>query len=622
MSISNTVKLLKRGYLKTLKSEQLRIQSMMQPMVQHVTATSQPVQVPINMVPVQPVIQPIIQPVIQPVAQTITEQAALPASPVQKPGQKLPVIEIEIPIEIPRLIISSKEKIERVIAPREEEIRVNLVYPLVPKNPSKGEKILAFARIFWDPKENKHIYELNEPKMTENVKTVYKKIKDLLEQKLDVDFSKLKKFEAKDYLHKNIEEIIQYYKIKLTEDEKDALHYYIERDFTGLEKIQPLLNDEDIEDISCDGIGIPIFVYHRNSKLGSLETNVTFDSAEELDSFIIKMTQICGKSISVASPLVNGSLPDGSRIQATLATDIARRGSNFTIRKFTEEPLTPVHFLNYGTVDVPMLAFLWLAVDYGKSILVSGGTASGKTSMLNVLSLFIKPDMKIVSIEDTPELKLPHPHWVPHVARTAIATEGFKKFSEVDMFDLLKESLRQRPDYIVVGEVRGKEAFVLFQEMATGHPSLATIHAETATKLVDRLTTAPISLPANLVESLDLVIFLLRVRYKNRHLRRVNEIYEIIGIDDRTKMPVFNRIFKWNSVNDTFEIDQNSTILIRICKSTGISEDQIKQELERRMYVLKWMQMKNITNYKDVFTVLNVYDNYPERVLNIIKGEM
>jgi len=596
MNMRNAVKRLKIGYLHTIKPEPVRM------------------------------------PIIQPIIATSVQPFVFPTTSMQQPSQiqeqKLMVIEaMKSGFELPKLTISKTKieavaRIESVMSQKAEEVRVNLVYPLVPKNPKKGEKIFAFVKIFWDPNKNRHVYELNEPKITENMKVMYKKIKDLLEQKLDIDFSKLKKFEAKDYLHKTVNEIIQYYRIELTEDEKESLHYYIERDFTGLERIQPLLNDDNIEDISCDGVGIPIFIYHRNNQLGSLETNIVFDTVEESDSFVIKLSQLCGKSISVASPLVNGSLPDGSRIQATLATDIARRGSNFTIRKFSEEPLTPIHLLNYGTVDVSMLAFLWLAIDYGKSILVSGGTASGKTSLLNALTLFVKPDDKIVSIEDTPELKLPHSHWVPQVARSSISKEESKKFSEVDMFDLLKETLRQRPDRIIVGEVRGKEAFVLFQEMATGHPSLATIHAETTPKLIDRLTTEPINLPATLVQSLDLVIFLLRVRYKNKHLRRVNEIYEIAGIDETTKMPVFNRIFKWNSIKDTFETDQNSTMLKRICEATGISENDIKKEMERRMYVLRWMQTKGISYYKDVFNVFSMYDTYPERVLSVIRGEM
>ncbi|MCS7106190.1 MAG: type II/IV secretion system ATPase subunit, partial [Candidatus Aenigmarchaeota archaeon] len=407
---------------------------------------------------------------------------------------------------------------------------------------------------------------------------------------------------------------------EVNEKEKLIVRYYIERDFIGLGRIEPLMADENIEDISCDGVGIPIFVFHRNPKLGSIVTNIVFNDPDELDSFIHRLAQLCGKSISVATPLVGGSLPDGSRVQAALATDIARRGSNFTIRKFTVEPLTPIHLLKYGTIDIPSLAFLWLAVDFGRSVLVAGGTASGKTTLLNVLSLFIRPEKRIVSIEDTPELKLPHPHWVPYVARTAIGTEDKRLRGEIDLFDLLKESLRQRPDYIVVGEVRGREAYVLFQEMATGHPSLATIHAENINKLIDRLTTPPISLPASLIGSLDLVVFLLRVRYREKHVRKVNQIVEIVGIDPETKEPIVNEVFRWDAMKDKIIVANKSMTLKKIAEFMGLTEQQVKEELERRMVVLNWMMEKNITRYKDVYNVFNMYYASPEKVLASIIG--
>jgi len=533
-----------------------------------------------------------------------------------KPKEKPKKIEIE-GFEIPKFLPS---KIKLGAIKSETEPPISLSYPLIPRRPVKGQPIFAYTKILWDPKLNKYIYYVIEPRLSRRLKGVIVKVKELLEQKLDIDFSKLKKFEAVDYLHKSIDEILDYFGLQISRDEKRVLHYYIERDFIGLGKIEPLMNDPDIEDISCDGLGIPLFVFHRNPTLASITTNVTFDDTNELDSFVLRLAQLCGKSISVASPLVGGSLPDGSRLQATLSTDIARRGSNFTIRKFTEEPLTPIHLLNFNTLDFQILAYLWFVVDYGKSILVSGGTASGKTSLLNVLSLFIRTEKKICSIEDTPELKLPHPHWVPHVARIPMAL-GEGRIGEVDLFDLLKESLRQRPDYIVVGEVRGKEAFVLFQEMATGHPSLATIHSENVPKLLDRLTTPPISLPASLLGSLDLVVFLLRVRYKDKHVRRINEILEIAGIDQKTKTPIINQIFKWNSINDKFEIVNKSAVLKKISELVGLTEQQIKDELERRMLVLDWMKKRNIINYKDVYKVLAMYYAYPERVISVIEGE-
>jgi archaeal flagellar protein FlaI len=500
--------------------------------------------------------------------------------------------------------------------------KMNIVYPLVPKKPAKGERVLAYAKIFWDEKQNRHVYQVIEPRMNESLKNMLVKIKEVMEQRLDIEFNQLRKFEALDFLRKQVDEIISFYSFKLNDDDRKVLQYFIERDFIGLERIEALVRDEQIEDISCDGLDIPIFVFHRNPMLGSIMTNIAFHDTDELDSFVMRLSQLAGKSISVASPLLSGSLPDGSRIQAMLATDIARRGSNFTIRKFTEEPLTPIHFLNYGTIDVKTLAYLWFVLDYGKSILISGGTATGKTSLLNVLSLFIRPDKKIVSIEDTPELKLPHPHWVPAVARIAVGGVESRKTGEIDLFDLLKESLRQRPDYIIVGEVRGKEAFVLFQEMATGHPSLATIHAENIQKLLDRLTTPPIELPGSLIVSANTIVFLLATKYKNRQVRRVGEVLEVVGLNESNNLPVTNLIFKWNPLSDTFDVTNRSITLKQISEAAGMSEQEITEELKRRMLVLEWMQFRNITNYRDVNSVINMYYNFPERVISSILSSM
>jgi len=494
----------------------------------------------------------------------------------------------------------------------------SLSYPLIPRNPKPEEKVFAFAKIYWDRRKQSYFYELVEPKLDERMKEIIKKIKELIEQRLDVDLSKLNLARAKEYLKLQIEDVIKYFKFRLSEEEVEIVRYYIERDFLGLGKIEALIKDPNIEDISCDGVNIPVFVFHRDPRLGSIPTNIIFDDADELDSFIIKLAQLAGKSVSIAQPLINGTLPDNSRLQATLATDIARRGSNFTIRKFMEEPLTPIHLIKYGTADERVLAYLWLAVDYGRSILVAGGTASGKTTMLNVLSLFIRLDKKIISIEDTAEIVLPHPHWVSHVARTPISTG---KEGEVDLFQLLKESLRQRPDYIVLGEVRGQEAYVLFQQMATGHPSFATIHAENFPKLIDRLTSPPISLPEGLIGSLDIVVFMQRVRYKEKFVRRVTEVIEMVGFPKEEKSPIVNYVFKWNPFKDVFEIGEKSVILKKISQATGLSEKDVIDEFQRRVAILRWMKEKNITDFKDVYAIFSAYYTMPNRVLALIESE-
>jgi len=522
--------------------------------------------------------------------------------------KKIKIEGISIPKSL-RSVVPSFEK--------REELAFRLTYPLIPKNPKAGERILASAYIYFDRSKNKYIYNVIEPKLDERLKDIKEKIESLLEQKLDVDLSKLNILKAREYLKSQLDEIVKYFKFRLSEEEYENLRYYIERDFLGLGKIEPLMQDDNIEDISCDGVGLPVFVFHRDPRLGSIETNIVFNDPEELDSFIIKLAQLAGKSVSVAEPLVNGTLPDGTRLQATLATDIARRGSNFTLRKFMKEPLTPIHLLRLGTVDERVLAYIWMAVDYGRSILISGGTASGKTTMLNVLSLFIRPEKKIISIEDTAEIVLPHEHWVSMIARVPISTG---KTGEIDLFQLLVESLRQRPDYIIVGEVRGSEAYVLFQQMATGHPSFATIHAENIDKLIDRLTTPPISLPKGLIGSLDIVIFMQRMRYKDKFVRRITEIDEIIGFPQDSEKPIYNKVFSWNPYKDSFEIGECSVVLKKIAQSTGLSEKEIIEEFQRRVAILKWMNENNIVNFKDVYTIINAYYAMPNRVLALISG--
>jgi len=552
---------------------------------------------------ISPIVSPVSIPVSFPLEVKIEKEAEV------KEKEKMEIEGIPIPKQLK--IIPSPPTL-----PQPEEF--SLSYPLIPRDPKPGEKIFAYAKIYWDKRRQSYFYELVEPKLDERMREIVKKIKELIEQRLDVDLSKLNVVRAKEYLKLHIEDIIKYFKFRLSEEEVETVRYYIERDFLGLGKIEALLKDPNIEDISCDGVNIPIFVFHRDPRLGSLPTNIVFEDADELDSFIIRLAQLAGKSISIAQPLVNGTLPDGSRLQATLATDIARRGSNFTIRKFIEEPLTPIHLIKYGTVDERVLAYLWLAVDYGRSILVAGGTASGKTTMLNVLSLFIRPDKKIISIEDTAEIVLPHPHWVSHVARTPISTG---KEGEIDLFQLLKESLRQRPDYIVLGEVRGQEAYVLFQQMATGHPSFATIHSENLPKLIDRLTSPPISLPESLIGSLDIIVFMQRVRHKERFVRRVTEVIEMVGMPKGEKMPIVNYVFKWDPFRDVFEIGEKSVILKRISKTTGLSEKDVIDEFQRRVAILKWMKEKNIIDFKDVYTIFTAYYTMPNRVLALIESE-
>jgi len=352
---------------------------------------------------------------------------------------------------------------------------------------------LAKAKIDWDPENKEYIYKVIEPELEEKEKEMISLTLRELEKRIDIPYLEIKDIEfIKDYIIKKAREIWRLRKINIKKEREPYILYYILRDTIGYGKIDVLMRDQYIEDISCNGVGIPIFIFHRNPLIGEIKTNVVFENEEELDNFVIKLAIRSGRYVSVASPLLDASLPDGSRIQITYGKDISRKGSSFTIRKFTKDPFTPIDLINYGTADFRILAYLWTLIEEERSLLVAGGTASGKTSLLNAISLFIKPEKKIVSIEDTPELMLPHPNWLQEVARPGF---GPQRYGEVTLYDLLKASLRQRPDYTIVGEVRGQEAFILFQAMATGHAGLGTIHAESFEGLIDRLISPPIRLP-------------------------------------------------------------------------------------------------------------------------------
>lgn len=477
----------------------------------------------------------------------------------------------------------------------------------------KGKSVFAYTNIMW--REAGLLYSVVEPPISPEEKDLTEKIKRDLEERLDIDFAKLGEIKAEQVLREEIQKSFSIFPT-LTPDRKIILSYYIERDLLGLGKIQALMKDENIEDISCDGVGIPLYVYHRDPKFASMKTNVFFETEDELNTFVGILAQKCNKIISIAEPLLDGSLPDGSRVQATLGTDIARKGSNFTIRKFTEKPLTPTNMLSFGTLDSTELAYLWLAIENGRTILVSGGTATGKTSLLNALSLFIRPSMKVVSIEDTAELRLPLPHWIPHVARTPLAIKG--KIGEVSLFDLLKASLRQRPDYIIVGEVRGEEAFVLFQQIATGHAAMATIHAASIPQLIDRLITPPISLPPSLLENIDIIVFLTLSRLRGSYVRRANNILEVIGLKDNKPNTI--TIFEWRPVSDDFEIKEKSVVLRTISKRLGITEESIQEELVRRKKILEWMLERGILDYREVARVISTYYHDPERVMDAVES--
>ncbi len=490
-------------------------------------------------------------------------------------------------------------------------------YPLVTTLFKGMRYVVATANIRFNPVTNQLMYIVEEPTISDPVKEIIGKTLKLLQEKLEIEPSKLKaRKEVYHYVDEKINEVWDYLGTVLSEDEELKAKYFILRDTIGYGPIEPLMRDPNIEDISCDGVGQPIFVFHRNPLYGELITNVSFNTKENLDSFVMKLAQKAGRTISVATPLLDATLPDGSRLQTTFGTDIARKGSNFSIRKFFKMPLTVVDLIKYGTANPLLLAYLWLIIDEQQSLLIAGTTAVGKTTFLNSVAEFIKPTLKIVSIEDTAELQLTNVNWVPQVARTGY---GPKKYGEVTEFDLLKAALRQRPDYLIVGEVRGREASVMFQAMATGHPALSTLHADSLNAVIDRLTTRPIDLPVSLLENLDAIVFLEKAKKEGRLMRKVGQILEIEGYDANSGKLKTNVAFSWNPTEDVFEA-HDSVILARIAARTGQTQAQLKDELLRRANLLRWMSEKGVTKFKDVANIINLYYTDPAQLAAQMRG--
>ncbi len=470
----------------------------------------------------------------------------------------------------------------------------------------------VYAAVVREPNTQRIRYEVIEPTLLKEGEDHLKEIKAILIEEIDVHLKEIgTRDKAEEYLKNKIREIIKDYHLKIAEEAIDKLMYYIIRDFLGYGKIDPFMKDHLIEDISADGVNIPIYVWHREYE--SLPTNIIFNDVDELNSFVVRLAYLAGKNISLAMPILDASLPDGSRIQITYGNEITRRGSTFTIRRFRVDPLTISDLISFGTLSSDMAAYFWYAIENRASILVAGGMAAGKTTVLNCLSMFIKPGLKIVSVEDTAELNLPHENWIPSVVRTGFGHDE-KGTGAITLFDLLKAAVRQRPDYLIVGEVRGAEAYTLFQAMATGHLGMGTIHGESVSSVIHRLGSEPMNIPRPLLTMIDAVTVQLRTEVDGKPARRTRTVTEIVGLDPRTQELLTNEVYRWDAKRDVFSYSGRSYILEEKMKRLGLSEEEVREELHRRKTVLDWMVKKGIRRYTDVVSVIREYYADPARV--------
>jgi flagellar protein FlaI len=463
----------------------------------------------------------------------------------------------------------------------------------------------CYTAISYDPIVRQAKYEIIEPKLVEEeIKALYQ-IKQHLEATISYTLSELGTIDdAVVFLRETMEEADGLYKLQLSQHSKEKIMYYLSRDHLAFGKMDAMMKDPLIEDISCNGPQIPIYIWHRTYE--SIPSNLQFDSDQELDSYIIRLAYKAKRMISVANPLLDASLPDGSRVQLTYSKYVTRKGSTYTIRKFKADPLTVVDLINYGTISPEMAALLWFVVENKCSIFVCGGVASGKTTMLNCLSSFIAPDSKIVTIEDTPEVQLYHKNWIRAVTRPSTGSS-----EEISLFDLLKASMRQRPDYILVGEIRGEEAYTLFQAMSTGHLGLATLHAESVDAALRRLQTAPMNIPRMMVAGLNMVIIMARREIEGNPVRKVIECSEVKGVKSNGEIDV-STLFEWSAKGNLWHLFTESYYLQKAANMRGITVEEAKNDIRMRAEILNYLAEEGKRSFPEVTEVIRNYVKAPE----------
>ena len=468
----------------------------------------------------------------------------------------------------------------------------------------------AYVVITYDEAASERYYHAVEPDLDEFEQALLGRIKSDIRAPLMYQATDANAVES--VLVDELKRLIETYGISVDMSTFHSLFYYLKRDFRGFGKLDPLLNDQHIEDISCDGYELPIFVYHDDYT--DIETNISFGQ-QELDNFVIRLAQQSGQHISVGDPMVEATLCDGSRAELSLGREVTPRGSAFTIRQYADDPFTPIDLINYNTFSIEQMAYFWLCIENNKSLIFAGGTASGKTTSMNAVSMFIPPRSKVLTIEDTRELSLYHDNWLSSVTREQLS-EG----EDIDMYDLLRSALRHRPEYIIVGEVRGKEAVTLFQAMNTGHTTFSTMHADSIETVINRLENEPINVPRAMVQSLDMLSIQTQARINEQRVRRSRVIGEIRGIDQRTGELDYASAFNWNANTDRFKRN-DSELLSEIQDERGWSRNELLNEMRNRKRVLSYLQQKGISDYREFTALINEYYADKQRVLDRIDAD-
>ncbi|MBN1358237.1 type II/IV secretion system ATPase subunit [Candidatus Bathyarchaeota archaeon] len=500
--------------------------------------------------------------------------------------------------------------------------------PPPPKPIPKGLKVIekyplyepfSHVVIVQNPKTGEHRYILDELQLDPLERGVYDRILEIL--LAEIESPKEEILDPRKFFAEEAKKIVDKYRISLgwlPDVSWYKILYHAERDLVGFGRIDPLMRDPNIEDISCDGVQKPVYIWHRNYE--SIQTNLEFPSDEVLDNTVVKLVHMAGKHVSTAFPIVDASLPGKHRLAVAYRREITPFGTAFTIRKFREDPYSIIDLINIGTFSEEMAAYFWMCLENRASIMVLGGTAAGKTTALNSLACLIKPGSKIITIEETAELNLPHDNWVSLIARQSYGLGG-SGVGEVALFDLVKTSMRHRPDIMIVGEVRGNEAYVLFQALATGHGGMCTMHADGLDSAVKRLTQKPMEISPAYIPLMNIVIPIQRVHLvknnEKKAYRRVITVNEIADYED------YHTPFVWKPSEDFHQGDfDKSPLLTSIAERQGISKRDLIAEIGRRKDVLHWMRERNIRSYRDVAAIVAEYYARPKLIYTkVLAGE-
>jgi len=458
-------------------------------------------------------------------------------------------------------------------------------------------------------------YRAVEPPLSEEEAAALKRLKAAIQNVGGVrdGVLKLARERRVEYLEELAKRAASEFKIRVDERAWRKVMYYLRRDLLGYGKLDPLFADPFIEDIHVDGPG-SVWIWH--ARWESLRTDITL-SEEELDVYVQRLSSLVGKPVSYADPVLEGMLPEGYRLELAIPP-VSPRGPSFVVRKYFVEPLTLIDLVKMGTISADAAAYLWLMLDYGRNIVIVGPTGAGKTTLLNALLYLVRPEAKILTIEDTREINIVHDHWQALLTRPARG-EGVR---DVSAFDLLAVAMRSRPDYVVVGEVRGEEAYVLFQAFGSGHSGATTIHAETIEDAVRRLLTRPMNVPPMLLGLAHVFVRIMRVKVGERVVRRVVEIAENMGVS-RGGRPRLHYVFRWNPEKDVLEQVEESRHLETISRARFVPLEQLREEYQRRRRLISLMAERGYTSPYVVAKIFTRYHLSPEAALAAVeRGEV